>query len=98
MPASALRSSWDQARGPASDVGRDRYSKRTNSLRIANSPATKTPSASFGRGVRDHSFCAPKASNGPAIVNKGTTKLDLVERIEIPQRSRAVLSLHRKHG
>jgi hypothetical protein len=37
-----------------------------------------TPSASFRRGVRDHSFCAPKASNGSAIVNNSTTEFDLV--------------------
>jgi hypothetical protein len=30
--------------------------------------AAKTPSASFRRGVRDHSFCTPKASDGSAIV------------------------------
>jgi hypothetical protein len=70
MPASAVLSRWDRAPGPASDVGRDRHSKRTSSLRIASSPAAKTPSASFRRGVRDHSFCTPKASNGSAIVNK----------------------------
>jgi hypothetical protein len=52
--------------------------KRTSSLRIASSPAAKTPSASFRRVVRDHAFCVPKASNGSAIVNRGTTKFDPV--------------------
>src|SRR5262249_16775057 len=35
---------------------------------IASSSAAKTPSASFRRGVYDHSFFAPKASDGSAIV------------------------------
>src|SRR4051794_11729060 len=70
MPASALLSHWDRARGAASDAARDRHSKRTSSPLTASSPAAKTPSASFWRGVRDHSFRMLKASNGSAIVYK----------------------------
>src|SRR5215831_16273494 len=64
MPVSGLLSRWDQPRVPASDVVKDRHSKGTTSLHTASSLATKTPSASFNRAVRDHSFYAPKATDG----------------------------------
>jgi hypothetical protein len=54
-----------------SDVVRDQHSKRTTLLRTASSPGTKTPSASFKPGIRDHSCWAPKDSNDLVIAYNG---------------------------